>query len=290
MATSGHRVLRAARGCAGWLLLTLALAAPSVSCADALADVQQLRVSGCGGLVPAQGALRHLERLDRVAAQWAAGHTLAHAAVQAGYAARLAGVHVMGGHDAILQSLRKRSCRPFMGRQLSDTGIYRRGTDAWLVFASTDVTPPTTRSSALAARVLELVNEVRRHGTRCGGRTFAPAGLMRSSSALEQVAYGHALEMAQHGYFEHRDLAGHTPAERVRAAGYRERLVGENIAYGRMSAEEVVRGWLASPGHCENIMDPRFAEMGIGYAAGRAPGRASGPGLYWVQLLADPKT
>ena len=67
--------------------------------------------------------------------------------------------------------------------------------------------------------------------------------------------------------------------------GYRERLVGENIAYGPKSVEEVVQGWLDSTGHCENIMDPRFAEMGIGYAAGKASRR----GLYWVQLLAAPR-
>jgi uncharacterized protein YkwD len=66
--------------------------------------------------------------------------------------------------------------------------------------------------------------------------------------------------------------------------GYREKLVGENIAYGPKSAEEVVQGWLSSPGHCENIMDPRFAEMGVAYAQGQASKR----GLYWVQLLADP--
>src|ERR1017187_3320510 len=75
-------------------------------------------------------------------------------------------------------------------------------------------------------------------------------------------------------------------AVRVRAVGYKEKLVGENIAYGPKSAEEVVQGWLSSPGHCENIMDPRFAEMGIAYA----PGHASKRGLYWVQLLADPLT
>jgi uncharacterized protein YkwD len=92
--------------------------------------------------------------------------------------------------------------------------------------------------------------------------------------------------MARHGYFEHEDLAGHSPADRVRAVGYREKLVGENIAYGPKSTEEVMQGWLDSPLHCENIMDPRFAEMGIGYAAWLAAKR----GLYWVQLLVAPKT
>jgi uncharacterized protein YkwD len=90
--------------------------------------------------------------------------------------------------------------------------------------------------------------------------------------------------MAENDYFEHEDRAGHTPADRVRAVGYREKLVGENIAFGPRTAEEVVQGWLDSPGHCENIMDPRFAEMGIAYAAGHLK-----RGLYWVQVFAAPR-
>jgi uncharacterized protein YkwD len=46
-----------------------------------------------------------------------------------------------------------------------------------------------------------------------------------------------------------------------------------------------VKGWLDSPAHCENLLDPRFAEMGIAYV----PGRGAKRGLYWVQLLVDPK-
>jgi uncharacterized protein YkwD len=91
--------------------------------------------------------------------------------------------------------------------------------------------------------------------------------------------------MADHDYFEHEDLAGRSPAQRVRAGGYQEKLVGENIAYGPKSIDEVVQGWLESPDHCENIMDPRFAQMGIAYA----PGQLSRRGLYWVQLLAAPR-
>jgi len=90
--------------------------------------------------------------------------------------------------------------------------------------------------------------------------------------------------MARHDYFEHVDLKGDSPADRVRARGYHEKLVGENIAYGPASADEVVAGWLHSPGHCENIMDPRFVEMGLAYA----PGQRDMPGLYWDQVLATP--
>jgi uncharacterized protein YkwD len=90
--------------------------------------------------------------------------------------------------------------------------------------------------------------------------------------------------MAEHNYFEHEDLTGHTPADRVRAVGYREKLVGENIAFGPRTADEVVQGWLDSPGHCENIMDPRFVQMGIAYASGHTK-----RGLFWVQVFAQPK-
>ena len=152
---------------------------------------------------------------------------------------------------------------------------------------------PSSHSSVAAAhaapidasRVLQLVNAARARGAQCGSHAFAPVAPLRLSEQLADVAYGHATDMAEHNYFEHEDLAGHTPADRVKAAGYAEKLVGENIAYGPTSADEVVQGWLDSPGHCENIMDPRFAEMGIAYA----PGRVQRHGLYWVQLLVAPR-
>jgi uncharacterized protein YkwD len=164
--------------------------------------------------------------------------------------------------------------------------VYRRGADSWLVLAgSVYVAPASAQAPLQATRALQLVNEVRARGARCGDRSFAPAPPVKLSETLAGVAFGHADDMAKHNYFEHEDLIGRSPADRVRAVGYQEKLVGENIAYGPKSAEEVVQGWLDSPGHCENIMDPRFAEMGIAYAAGQAARR----GLFWVQLLVAPK-
>jgi len=160
--------------------------------------------------------------------------------------------------------------------------------------AAGSAVPPQPPRAAIAAvpsapllsnRALQLVNEVRARGARCGTRSFGPAPPLTFSGTLAGVALGHADDMAEHNYFEHEDLAGKSPADRVRAAGYSEKLVGENLAYGPGTIEEVVQGWLDSPGHCENIMDPRFAEMGIAYA----PGRASRHGLYWVQVFAEPR-
>jgi uncharacterized protein YkwD len=137
----------------------------------------------------------------------------------------------------------------------------------------------------MSARALQLVNEARARGAQCGSQSFGPAPPLTLSGTLAGVAFGHATDMAVHDYFEHQDLSGQSPADRVRAAGYSEKLVGENIAYGPKSVEEVVTGWLASPGHCRNIMDPHFVQMGIGLA----PGRAARHGLFWVQLLAEPR-
>lgn len=144
--------------------------------------------------------------------------------------------------------------------------------------------PSPSRTSITASRVLQLVNEVRARGTRCGEKAFGSAQPLQLSATLDSVAAEHAVDMARHDYFEHVDLGGHTPADRVRAAGYRERLVGENIAYGPTSADEVVAGWLHSTGHCENIMDPHFGEMGLAVSTGQGSRR----GLYWDQLLAQP--
>ncbi len=43
------------------------------------------------------------------------------------------------------------------------------------------------------------------------------------------------------------------------------KFLGENIAAGQRSAKDVVASWMKSPTHRENILNPRFREMGIGY-------------------------
>ncbi len=263
-----------------WRLLVLCggLSAALTARPDAVSAVQVLREGGCGGILPAARPLQHNALLDRAAEQWAAGRPAAAAAARSGYEAEAtAAVHVSGPESATLQLLKRSGCRTVTDQGLRDIGVYHRGMDTWLVLASAYVVPSSAQAPVLATRALQLVNEVRARGTRCGEQAFGPAPPVRLSATLADVAYGHAADMAEHNYFEHEDRAGHSPAERVKAVGYREKLVGENIAYGPKSAEEVVRGWLDSPGHCENIMDPRFAEMGIAYAAGQASRRIGGP-------------
>jgi uncharacterized protein YkwD len=268
------------------LLLVAGLAASLTVQADPISALQLLREGGCGGIVPPARPLRHVASLDRAAEQWANGRSLASAAQLSGYeAASSSGLHINGPQAATVQLLKKSDCRTVTSPIFSDVGLYQRGADTWLVFGSVYVAPASAQTAPLATRALQLVNAVRARGARCGDRSFAPAPPVRLSETLAVVALGHADDMAKHNYFEHEDLKGRSPADRVRALGYKEKLVGENIAYGPKSADEVVQGWLDSPGHCENIMDPRFAEMGIAYASGQSARR----GLFWVQLLVAPK-
>ena len=268
------------------LLLTGSLAASLSAQADPISALQVLREGGCGGILPPARPLRRVAALDRAAERWAGGRSLASAAQLSGYEAEsTTGLHIKGPDSAAIPLLKQSGCRTVTNPYLHDVGLYQRGADNWLVLGSVYVAPASAHAPLQATRVLQLVNEVRARGARCGDRSFAPAPPVKLSETLAGVAFGHADDMAKHNYFEHEDLSGHSPADRVRAVGYQEKLVGENIAYGPKSADEVVQGWLDSPGHCENIMDPRFAEMGIAYSAGHAARR----GLFWVQLLVAPK-
>ena len=253
--------------------------------ADAVSSVQLLRVSGCGGTSPATRPLQKNSQLERAATLWAGGVSPGSAAARSGYQARrTVGLHLSGPDDSILQSLRRTHCRALEDESLRDIGVYRQGRETWLVIAAPALVPSASGMDASMARVLQLVNEVRAAGSRCGDKTFGPAPPLQRSRTLDSAAAEHAGDMARHDYFEHVDLQGKTPADRVRAAGYRGRLIGENIAYGPSSAQEVMAGWLHSPGHCQNIMDPRFTEIGLA----AAQGDGSRHGLYWDQELAQP--
>ena len=133
------------------------------------------------------------------------------------------------------------------------------------------------------ARVVELVNAARSKSRKCGSERFSAAPPLIASPELNEAAARHARDMARSDYFDHRGADGSQPKDRVLRAGYQSRLTGENIALGPESAEEVVAGWLASPGHCANIMDSRFQHIGVGLATGRGRGK-----IYWVQDFAEP--
>ena len=151
--------------------------------------------------------------------------------------------------------------------------------------AVADVRVERASAAAVQQRVLELVNDARARGRRCGNEYFPAASALKISAQLRDAAGAHARDMATRGYFDHRSPDGKAPKDRVLGTGYKPRLSGENIAFGPESAEEAVAGWLASAGHCANIMDGRFRDTGIAVATGRKKGHH-----YWVQTFGWPQS
>ncbi len=147
-----------------------------------------------------------------------------------------------------------------------------------------DVMVGRESNTAVRERVVELVNAARSKRRKCGSERFDAVAPLGASRQLDEAAARHARDMARKKFFDHRGADGSQPKNRVLRAGYDSGLTGENIAYGPVSAEEVVAGWLASPGHCANIMDARFRHIGVGLATGSKRGE-----IYWVQTFATPR-
>ena len=115
---------------------------------------------------------------------------------------------------------------------------------------------------------LEYINHVRQKGCKCGTTYMPPAAPLIWNNQLEIAAIGHAHDMANQNYFNHTSLDGRSMQDRIIAAGYNYQgyksfNVGENIAQGQMSIAEVNSGWFKSVGHCKNLMNPLFKEIGI---------------------------
>lgn len=135
------------------------------------------------------------------------------------------------------------------------------------------------------ADALRIVNAYRSAGASCGARgSFAPAGALALNSRLTSAAYGHSADMAANNYFSHTSLDGRSMVDRINATGYDWSTVGENIAGGYSTVQQVVDGWMASDGHCANLMNPRFTEMGLACARNAN----STYRIYWTQNLGRP--
>jgi len=126
--------------------------------------------------------------------------------------------------------------------------------------AGADSTPPPVSSADVstsgASAIVRAMNSVRAaYGVRP----------LRTGRALTRAARAHSADMARNGYFDHGDFI-----RRLRRFGVRLPYVGENLAYGTsgLSAGAIVRMWIASPPHRQNLLDPGFQRVGVGMAGG----------------------
>lgn len=267
------------------LACCLVLSSAAVQARGSLLDnINAVRASGCGGKPGTRTPLRSNRKLDAVARRVARGDRLRDALENAGYRAMHSSVMSISpakDNGDIARMLGQRACTDLRSEDVREVGIETRGNSVWVVFAAPLATDALKNEARVRARVLELANEARSRPRRCGSRQFSAAPPLALESHLTSAALVQARDMARHSMLEHTGSDGSTPDQRVTRAGYKWRTTGENIASGPTTPDEVMAGWLASPGHCENLMNPRFKEMGIAWVVD--PKSASG--VYWAQTF-----
>lgn len=162
------------------------------------------------------------------------------------------------------------------------------GTVALLAVAGLALAVPSTSAAAPCADVdlQPAVLGVERSAAAIGclvdhERTVAGLGTLAVDPHIRVAAQRYAEDMATRGFFAHESPEGTDPGWRMRAAGFGWSAFGENIAAGQQTPREVIADWLASRGHCQNLMTPMFTVAGYGIAL-------AGDGPYWVQDFGRP--
>lgn len=200
------------------------------------------------------------------------------------HAAQVEIIHTRGAPDAasVMETIRQPYCRVLASAAYSDIGASRQG-DEWTIVLARPLLPITLPEQDVVGRaILDAVNAARAVPRTCGEQAFGAAPPVAWNDALGAAALAHSRDMATRRHMAHEGSDGSQVGTRATRAGYDWRLVGENIAAGQTSAREAVDGWIESPGHCANLMNPRFTEMGAGYAISRA----KMPGfVYWTQVF-----
>ncbi|TFY96378.1 CAP domain-containing protein [Ramlibacter rhizophilus] len=259
---------------------------PAPSLPDALSNA---RAQGCSGRQGVEQPFRQVPALADAARRIAQGASLESALSQAKYRATRSfqiSLRGYGSAAAAVQAVRSRWCEALTNPELSDVGVYRRGDATWIVLADPFSPPEPGKAEEVARQVLELVNRARGQPRQCGDKPFGAAPALTLAPALHRAAELHSRDMARNSFMAHQGSDGSTVSDRVDRAGYDWRTVGENVAAGPETAEQVVQGWLQSPDHCANIMQPAFTEMGVAWATDRQ----SQAGIYWTQVLARPRS
>ena len=114
----------------------------------------------------------------------------------------------------------------------------------------------------LKAAILKATNDSRSTARQCGATTYSAAGPLVWNNSLAAAAIKHSNDMASNNFFNHSGSDGLQVWDRADAENYQYSYIGENIAAGQDTVENVQSDWIDSPGHCSNIMNPQITEMG----------------------------
>lgn len=206
----------------------------------------------------------------------------------AGYqASRAEALKISGPSDPgeAMRFAAQNKCRLLLSRDYAEAGIAQQGQQWQIILAQPLLDSRLEDWRKAGQQVLQLVNTARADERSCGNRRFKPAPALRWNARLGNAALKHSRDMASHNFFGHEGHDGNRVDTRATEAGYAWRTIGENVAAGQGSPQQVVDGWLASPGHCANIMNRSFAEMGAAYATNPD----SKAVIYWTQVFGAPR-
>lgn len=116
-------------------------------------------------------------------------------------------------------------------------------------------------------------------------RSAAGAPKVSTCGALNRTAQAYAEVLISTGNIDHTGPDGSSLKERVAASGYLGwSMIGENLAAGQGTVDEVMGDWLESAGHRENILRPEFTHVGLGRARGFYKD-SSVESWFWVQVF-----
>lgn len=126
-------------------------------------------------------------------------------------------------------------------------------------------TESNTTLNEFEQQVVDLTNQER-----------AKNGLsaLKVDTTLSKVAREKSRDMSANNYFDHNSPTYGSPFDMMKQYGVDYRSAGENIAMGQRSPQEVVDGWMNSPGHRANILNESYTHIGVGYISN---------GNYWTQ-------
>ncbi len=275
----------------GWACLLVLAAGATPAQADnsaPLVALQQARARGCEGRPGQPAPLKAEARLMRAAERLSRGEPLQAAMGAEGYRAQRASAVALRGHPGVqglARGLGQHACTALLDAAWQQVGFHQRGDAGWVILAAPFSPPRPEDEAQTRAEMLQLVNQARSQARHCGTQAFDSAGPVQLNGQLHRAAAAHAADMAEHSYFSHTGRDGSQIGDRASRAGYAWRRIGENLAAGQTTAAAAVQGWLASPSHCANLMQPVFTEMGLAYAVNPQ----SREGIYWVQVLGTPR-
>lgn len=140
-----------------------------------------------------------------------------------------------------------------------------------LIYPGQKVTIPSfDAQKSIENQVIQLTNNERaKHGLKP----------LAANWELSRIARYKSADMRDKNYFSHTSPTYGSPFDMIRSFGLTYRSAGENIAAGQTTPEQVVQAWMNSEGHRQNILNPSYTQIGVGYVKGGSQR------YYWTQMF-----